>query len=139
MYSITPKSARRADSFFIFLPDGSRLRVAGSFPITLGDTTFKNNEKVIRASGCTVVQIDAAPSEPVSATPVVEEVVAPVEVSSVPAPVEAPAVEETAVESTPEVTSSVEPTEPEEQVEPASDVESTEEKVTRRRRSKSVE
>lgn len=136
MFKVTPKSARRADSFFISLPDGRRTRLFGATTYTLDPRIFAANQAVIRAAGCTVVAPPSSVEAPAAVEPVVvaSPVVEPVEVVAdavvaepeVSAPAEEPTPEDVVVDST-----SDEPV--------SSDASPEEEKVTRRRRSKSVE
>lgn len=131
MYIVTPKSGRRADSLFIFLADGSRFRIRGPFPSQISEQAFKQNEAKIRALGWSVRKVGAvevAAPEPVVAA-AVSEPEAPVVDSVEPAEsvsVEEPTPEDVVVDST-----SDEPV--------SSDASPEEEKVTRRRRSKSAE
>jgi hypothetical protein len=137
MFKVTPKSARRADSFFIHLSDGRRTRLFGSTTYTINAATFKANERAIRAAGCTVVDVSTPVEAPVVAEPVAvaaPAVAEPVVVVDVPAvaepevsaPVEEPTPEDVVVDSTSDDSTS-------------SDAVPEEERVTRRRRSKSVE
>ena len=127
MYIVTPKSGRRADSLFIFLADGSRFRIRGPFPSQISEQAFKK----IRSLGWSVQKVGAAAvaaPEPVVAAAVSEPEV-PVVDSVEPAEsvsVEEPTPEDVVVDST-----SDEPV--------SSDASPEEEKVTRRRRSKSAE
>ena len=131
MYIVTPKSGRRADSLFIFLADGSRFRIRGPFPSQISEQAFKQNEAKIRSLGWSVQKVGAAAvaaPEPVVAAAVSEPEV-PVVDSVEPAEsvsVEEPTPEDVVVDST-----SDEPV--------SSDASPEEEKVTRRRRSKSAE
>ena len=126
MFKVTPKSARRADSFFISLPDGRRTRLFGATTYTINAKTFKANERAIRAAGCTVVDVSTPVEAPVVAEPVVVVDVPVVVEPEVSAPAEEPTPEDVVVDSTSDDS-------------PSSDAVPEEEKVTRRRRSKSVE
>jgi hypothetical protein len=142
MFRVTNKSAKRADGFFILLPDGRRSRFSGLESRILGRSVFFANESRIRAAGCTVedlspvpapapVSIEEAPASPVETVVVVE---APISVEVV-----SPLVEEVVVDSsadTPEPTD--EPSSPEPEAAADTDV-TAEERTPRKRRSRTAE
>jgi hypothetical protein len=131
MYIVTPNSGRRADSLFIFLADGSRFRIRGPFPTQLGDHTFKQNEAKIRALGWSVQKVESA--EVAAPEPVVVAAVSAPEAPVVDSvePAESVSVEESTPEDVVVDSTSDEPV--------SSDASPEEEKVTRKRRSKSAE
>jgi hypothetical protein len=133
MFRVTNKSAKRADGFFIFLPDGRRARLSGNFSHLLSSQVFEANKNRILAAGCTVQDLrSSAPEAPVEVPVVAEPVVAPVAVE--PSPVVP--VEEPVVDASPEV--SVEDSAV--SADDSSDAPaSSDEKVTRRRRTRAAE
>jgi hypothetical protein len=137
MFRVTNKSAKRADGFFIFLPDGRRARLSGNFSHLLSSQVFEANKNRILAAGCTVQDLrSSAPEAPVEVPVVAEPVVAPVAVEPSPVvPVEEPVVEPV-VDASPEV--SVEDSAV--SADDSSDAPaSSDEKVTRRRRTRAAE
>jgi hypothetical protein len=144
MFRVTNKSAKRADGFFILLPDGRRSRFSGLESRILGRSVFFANESRIRAAGCTVeelspvpvpapapVSIEEAPASPVETVVVVE---APTSVEVV-----SPLVEEVVVDSSADTSEPTdEPSSPEPEAAADTDV-TAEERTPRKRRSRTAE